>query len=238
MRWLAGVAVLLGLAVGTPRCDAADAWGGSLDVTNNYLGRGISRSDEGAAVQADVHYLNSNGFIAGLFVSNTRIDPDQPTDVELNAFVGYAWSKGSDWRGRVMAAHYAYPWNQLGSGYDYDELDADATFQDWLRLGLVLSPNAPRYSWHRGLFAVTSESVEVNLQRPVLRRLSATAGVGYSYYGGDDAGGYVYWSVGASYDFAPVTLVLSYVNTTEGAKALFYNAAATGRFVGTLIWRF
>jgi hypothetical protein len=33
-------------------------------------------------------------------------------------------------------------------------------------------------------------------------------------------------------------LILSYVNTTAGAKALFYNAAATGEWTTTAIWRF
>jgi uncharacterized protein (TIGR02001 family) len=239
VRRLAGVVLSLALFAGTQRCIASDSWGGSVDITSDYLVRGISRSDNRAALQFDLHYLNSNGFIAGLFASNTRIDPDQPADVELDAFLGFAWSSGTDWRGRVLAAHYAYPWNALGSGYNYDELDVDAGFQDWLRFGVVLSPNAPRYLPYRGLFSVASESVEVDLQRPVLRRLSVTAGVGYSHYGGgDDAEGYVYWSVGAAYDLAPVSLVLSYVNTTAGAKALFYNAAADGRLIGTVIFRF
>jgi uncharacterized protein (TIGR02001 family) len=238
LRWLAGVALWLSLIAGSQPCLASDTWGGSVDVTSDYLVRGISRSDGDPALQLELHYLNSNGFVAGLFASNTRIDPDLPTDVELNAFLGFAWSSGDDWHGRVLAAHYAYPWNRLGSGYDYDELDVDAGFQDWLRVGAVVSPNAPRYLPYRGLIGVTSESIEVNLQRPVLHRLSATAGVGYSHYGGDDAAGYVYWSVGAAYDLAPVSLVLSYVNTTAGAKALFYNGAADGRVIGTIIFRF
>jgi hypothetical protein len=69
-------------------------------------------------------------------------------------------------------------------------------------------------------------------------KLSATGGVGYAYYGGPDSAGYAYWSVGAAYDLAPVSLVLSYVNTAASAKALFYNAAAENRWTGTVIWRF
>ncbi len=238
MRPLAGVVLAFGLLVEAPSGVASDSWGGSVDLTSDYLVRGISRSDGDPALQLDLHYLNSNGFVAGLFASNTRIDPDQPTDVELSAFVGFAWSSGEDWHGRILAAHYAYPWNQLGSGYNYDELDVDAGFRDWLRFGVVLSPNAPRYLPYRGLIGVSSESIEVNVQRPVLHRLSVTAGAGYSYYGGDDPAGYVYWSVGAAYDIAPVSLVLSYVNTTAGAKSLFYNSAADGRLIGTIIFRF
>ena len=52
------------------------------------------------------------------------------------------------------------------------------------------------------------------------------------------AKGYAYWSVGAAYSIAAVSLVVSYVDTTAGAKALFYDSAADGRWAGTVIWRF
>jgi hypothetical protein len=68
--------------------------------------------------------------------------------------------------------------------------------------------------------------------------LSAAAGVGYAHYAGPDPAGYTYWSLGAAYDLAPVSLVLSYVDTSAGAKALFYNEAAAHQWMGTVIWRF
>jgi uncharacterized protein (TIGR02001 family) len=141
----AGVVLSVGLVVGTPRCAAADVWGGSVDITSDYIVRGISRSNDQAALQLDVHYLNSSGFVAGLFASNAQIDPDEPRDVELDGFLGYAWSAGDDWHGKVLASHYAYPWNRAGSGYDYDELDVDLAFQEWLDVGLVYSPNSARF---------------------------------------------------------------------------------------------
>jgi uncharacterized protein (TIGR02001 family) len=233
-----GIVLTVGLVIGTPRCVGADLWGGSLGVTSDYVVRGISRSNGLAALQFDLHYLNTSGFVAGLFASNTQFDPDDRRDVELDTFLGFAWTAGSAWHGKILASHYIYPWNQSGSGYDYDEFDLDLAFQEWLDLSLVYSPDAWRYVRHRGLIGVTSESAEVNVQRPVLGKLSATAGIGYSHYDGPDAVGYAYWSVGAVYVIAPVSLVLSYVNTTAGAKALFYNGAADGRWVGTVVWRF
>jgi uncharacterized protein (TIGR02001 family) len=239
VRLLAGGVVLsLGLLIGSPHCLGADLWGGSLGVTSDYIVRGISRSNAQAALQLDLHYLNNSGFVAGVFGSSTRIDPDQPSDVELNAFVGFAWTAGSDWQGKVLASHYAYPWNRIGSGYDYDELDVDLTYQEWLGVNFVYSPDAPRYLRSRGLLGVTSESAEVNLQRPVLGRLSATTGIGYSHFDGPYARGFAYWSVGAAYTIAQVSLVVSYVNTTAGARALFYDSAVDHRWTGTVIWRF
>jgi uncharacterized protein (TIGR02001 family) len=234
----AGVALSMCLVIAAPRCEGADLWGGSLGVTSDYIVRGISRSNDRAALQLDLHYLNSSGLVAGLFASSTQIDYESPRDAELDAFLGFTWTAGNDWRGKFLAAYYAYPWNQNGSSYNYGEFEADLAYQEWLQASVIYSPNAPRYMRHRGLMAVTSDSAEVNLQRPVLGKLSATAGIGYSHFDGPDPAGFAYWSVGAAYSLAPVSLVLSYVNTTAGAKALFYNAAVNGRWTGTVIWRF
>ena len=131
VRWLAsGVALSAALVYGMPICAAADLWGGSLALTSDYIVRGISRSNDRAALQLDVHYLDNSGFVAGLFASNTQIDPGEPSNVELDGFVGFAWTLSSDWRGRALLSHYAYPWSRHGSGYDYDELDLDATYQE------------------------------------------------------------------------------------------------------------
>jgi uncharacterized protein (TIGR02001 family) len=233
-----GAALSLALVLQTPLSFAADVWGGSLSVTSDYFVRGISRTQDRAALQLDLHYLNSSGFVAGLFASNADVDPDLPSDVELDAFVGFAWTAGSDWRGRILASQYAYPWNKLGSSYDYDELNLEMGYEDWLGVALTYSPNAPRYLPHSGLIDVSSEAAEVNLQHALLPHLSASGGIGYAYLSGPEAAGYGYWSIGAAYELAPVTLVLSYVNTTAAAKTLFYNAAADGRWTGTIIWRF
>ena len=237
-RLFAGGVIFLGLLVGTPRCPGADLWGGSLGITSDYFVRGISRSDDHPALQLDLHYLNSFGFVAGLFASNTQIDPDEPRDVELSAFLGYVWSAGDDWQGKVLANYYSYPWNADGSQYNYAELDLDIAYQQWLDLRVSYSPDWPRYIAYRGLVGVTADSAELNVQRPVLGNLRGTAGIGYFALNGPDASGYAYWSVGAVYDLAPVILAVSYVDTTPAAKALFYNTAAGGRWTGTVIWRF
>ena len=173
-----GIALSSVLVCATPPCAAADLWGGSLALTNDYIVRGISRSNDHAALQLDVHYLNDSGFVAGVFASNTQIDPGEPSKVELDGFAGFAWTAGSDWRGRALLNHYAYLRDRHGSGYDYDELDLDATYQGWLNIGLVYSPNAPRYSVYRGLIGVSSSAAEISVQRPVWRKLSAHRGGG------------------------------------------------------------
>src|ERR1700693_5389486 len=60
-----GMALLMGLIGGSQQLCAADAWGGSVSVTSDYLVRGISRSNDRPALQIDLHYLNKSGFLGG-----------------------------------------------------------------------------------------------------------------------------------------------------------------------------
>jgi hypothetical protein len=76
------------------------------------------------------------------------------------------------------------------------------------------------------------------VQRPLIGKLSATAGVGYYELDGAKTAGYGYWSIGAAYDIAPVSFVLSFIGASREANLLFYNAAVGGRWSGTVIWRF
>jgi uncharacterized protein (TIGR02001 family) len=230
--------LLAGMLLATPDRAAADSWGGSLALTSDYLVRGISRSNQDPALQLDLHYASDFGIIAGAFASNAQIDPEAHRDVELSGFVGFTWRNGDAWAGRMLASYYAYPWNQEGSRYNYAEFDADLEYRGWLQLNLNYSPDAPRFLPHRGLLGVTEAAAEINVQRPIIGKLSATAGLGYSHLAGPDSAGYVYWSAGAAYDLGPFSLAVSYADTTSGAKALFYNEAVAGRWLGTVIWRF
>jgi hypothetical protein len=245
---------LSSLALSPP--SAADTWGGSIALTSDYFVRGISRSNDQAALQGDVHLASASGFFGGLFASSVQIDSNDSRNGELSAFFGFTWAAGSDWRNKIVIDHYSYPWNAAGSHYNYDELSFDAAYQDWLDLSVVYSPNTPRtvllpgppqyagnseypvYTQYPSLIRVTAKSIEMNLQSPRSHRVAATAGVGYSYLDGPDAAGYTYWSLGANYDLAPLSVSLSYVDTTAAAKALFYNEAAHGRWTATLILHF
>jgi uncharacterized protein (TIGR02001 family) len=233
-------ALLAGSILMAGRCSAADSWGGSLSVTSDYFVRGISRTDDQAALQLDLHYAHSSGFLAGVFASNARVDETEPRDVELSGFIGWGWNLSPDWRTKVTVSHYAYPWNRRGSSYNYDEVDLDVGYQGWLHLNLEYSPNSPRFipPPYSRLIGENQKSAEISLQRPVWRTLSIIGGIGYSFLDGAESEGYTYWSAGAAYDLRSVSFAVAYVNTSEAAKALFPNAAATGRWTGTVIWRF
>jgi uncharacterized protein (TIGR02001 family) len=236
VRLRAAVALLVGFGLVATQAFAADEWGGSVAVTSDYYVRGISRMSAHPALQLDLHYSNPNGFVAGVFASNSQVDPRWRMDVELSGFLGFVWTIDDAWRARILANHYAYPWNHAGSHYNYDELDLDVSYQGWLHFGLGYSPNSPRF--YSGLISVSEKSAEVSAQRQVLGKLSLIGGVGYSFVDGPESGGYTYWSAGVAYDFQAFSVAVAYLDTSGEAKSLFPNAAATGEWTGTIIWRF
>ena len=235
---LGSISLSAALLLLPPRCIGADTWGGSLDVTSDYLVRGISRSDDRPALQLDLHYLDSSGFLADFFTSSTQIGPHAKRDAELSAFLGYLRTIGSDWQGKVIAGNYSYPWNHAGSLYNYDEIDLEMDYRSWFRVILTYSPDTRRYYYDRGVVRVGAEAVEADVQRPVLGKLSAIAGVGYYQLSGAGAVGYAYGSIGAAYDLAPLAFALSYIRAGGEANGEFYDAATGGRWCGTIIWRF
>lgn len=224
-----------GAAIAVP-CTAADLWGGSIELTSDYLVRGISRSDGQAAVQLDLHYANASGFIAGAFASTVRVDPASGSTVEVAGFVGYAWTPGNEWRSRLLATHYAYPGTENASRYDYDEVDFATTYGDWIEFSVQYSPDSPRYLEYGAFQRVAAESGEVDVHQPLIGRLSGSLGAGYYHLA--SAAGYAYGSAGLLYDIARMSFAVSFVDAGNAAKSLFYNTAAGGRWTGTVIWRF
>jgi len=217
---------------------AAEIWGESLAATSDYLVRGISRSNQHAALQADLHVAAENGFIGGVFASSIQFDSGDSRSAELSAFAGFAPRQTGPWRTRVLASYYGYLWNDSGSQYNYAELTFEAAYDNWLGFSVVYSPDAPRYLPWRGLTGVNSTSAEVDLRTPTRRHLAAAAGAGYSELGGPRGRGYAYWSVGGVADFSPCSISLFFVDTDANAKKLFYSAAAHDQWTATVIWRF
>ena len=239
MRVLAG---LLVCSIGGVDAAAEQSLQGSVAVTSDYIVRGVSHSDDQAELQFDIHAVNSAGIFGGLFASTAQFEAHQARKVEFDPYLGYGWQLGNDWRAKVLTDAYVYPRNTEGPGYHYEEIAFAVTYRDWMSMQVSYSPDTPRVSRYAGLLTVPAASAEVSLIRPLFGRLLATSGIGYCHLDGRPeaftALDYIYWSIGADYELAPVSLTASYVGTSEAAKALYYNGSGGDRWVGAIIWRF
>jgi hypothetical protein len=205
--------------------------------------QGLSLSGNDPAVQLELHYqgnpANGAAWFGGVWASTVRLGRVSESTVELEAFLGRQWAMGTDWQGKLTVAHYEHPWSDLPNQYDYDELTAEVSYRDTLKLTAAYSPNTDLYSTYYGLAEDRkSLTYEASAGVPILKSLTASAGLGYRDLTSLFDTGYWYGSVGLSYDRARLHASLFRVQTDHTAQHLFYGDMASSAWVGTVLWTF
>jgi uncharacterized protein (TIGR02001 family) len=132
-RALAGAALAGASLLALPdpaRAQAADepsgpaiAW--NVAVTSDYVFRGVSQTEEDAAISGGVD-LEIGAFYTGAWASNVAFPGDPDTEAEIDLYAGYRTSlAGWDWD--FGAGGYFYAGQPDGADYDYMELKAAAS---------------------------------------------------------------------------------------------------------------
>jgi uncharacterized protein (TIGR02001 family) len=192
MRKLIASVMALG-AVAVPVAAQAEETGsfsGGIALTSNYVFRGFTQSDEGAAVQANVDYTNG-GFYAGAWAST--IDFGDDAELELDLYTGFTTSAGGiDYDFGIVA--YLYPGSDGDDDYNFFEAYAKAgkEFENGFSLG--------------GAFYITPENfggtglgtyTEASLGYAVSETVSLGGGLGYQTF--DEGDDYTTWNVGLTF---------------------------------------
>jgi uncharacterized protein (TIGR02001 family) len=90
---------------------AAQAQAGAsanVGVTNNYIWRGITQTQDSPALQAGLDYAHDSGLYAGTWVSNTEFAGDA-TGPELDLYAGYKKDLKGEAALDVGVINYSYP---------------------------------------------------------------------------------------------------------------------------------
>jgi len=104
-------ATLLAAAIAVP--SHAGEWSANAAVTNNYIWRGLTQTENNAAVQGGIDYAHDSGFYAGTWVSNVNYGPSDVYSYEHDLYAGFAFETG------------AVSWDV---GYLYYNYDKEAEF--------------------------------------------------------------------------------------------------------------
>lgn len=86
-------------------------------VTNNYLWRGLTQSNNESAVQGGLDYANESGFYVGTWVSNVQYGSDDGYSYEHDVYFGF--SGGDDVTYDVGYLYYNYDDSQK---FDFGEI--------------------------------------------------------------------------------------------------------------------
>jgi uncharacterized protein (TIGR02001 family) len=235
------LSVVAACAFGTPSAGRAEgSLGGSLDVTSDYLYHGLSQTNGDPAIQGDIHYRSEAGaataenFI-GLWGSTTKRIATGGT-YELNAYAGRTFIVNSNSSATLNYVHYAYPDSNVRPRYDYDEFAGTWAYQDRVFLTVAWTPDTTRYSGRADGLCCRVLSYDVAVHQNLGHGFTLSAALGYDQLRG--LLGYAYWNGGVAYAIGAFQFDVTYFDLQKRAVDLYGDAAAHGRWVGTIVWRF
>lgn len=247
---IAGLGALLYVGAGTAAAAEESTESGPLAIQNfsstiyittDYVFRGISFSDDDAALQGSIDWAY-NGFFAGVWGSSINgADYDQ----EFDYYGGYS----NSWNGidyTIMPIYYHFP----ASDDPFGGLENDQ-FEVWVTLGhgfsqLPLTPYFTLfYSWSPDftLEDGTGNYINANIALTLPHGFGLDFGAGYQDVEGDGATGsgglfctpatgvlcdgysYTHWTVGLTKSLKGFNFDVRYHDTNEDAEtAAFYGA--------------
>jgi uncharacterized protein (TIGR02001 family) len=122
LKRFAALTTLAGCALAAPT--QAGELSANASVTNNYIWRGLTQTENNSAVQGGIDYSADSGFYAGTWVSNVNYGPSDVYSYEHDIYGGYAFAAG----GVSWDIGYLY--------YNYDK-EAEFDFGEvYLRAGI------------------------------------------------------------------------------------------------------
>ena len=117
---LSAVALATGLFSTTSH--AVEGLSANAAVTNNYIWRGVTQTDDQAAVSGGIDFNAKSGFYAGAWVSNVKYGT---ANSELDLYVGYGFEAG-ELAFDVGFLNYGYP---SGDDLDFSEVYASVNWE-------------------------------------------------------------------------------------------------------------
>ncbi len=98
---------------------AAAEWSANIGATSNYVWRGVTQTDDDAAVSGGLDYAHDSGLYAGTWASNVDFGDDDDTTAEVDLYGGFANELGNGLGYDLGLIHYAYPG---GDDLDFTEV--------------------------------------------------------------------------------------------------------------------
>jgi uncharacterized protein (TIGR02001 family) len=100
----------------------------NIGVSSNYVWRGVSQTDDGAAVSGGIDYAQDSGFYAGTWVSNVDFNDASGGQTEWDLYAGFAGEAG-DMGYDLGVIYYAYPTaDDAADELDFTEIYASLAY--------------------------------------------------------------------------------------------------------------
>lgn len=224
-----GSAVLAAAALAAPAAQAVD-FSGSATLTSDYVFRGISQTQGGAAPQLGARLSFDSGFYGALWGSSVDYGDVVGSDAEVDLVAGWNRTFAERWNLDLNLTRFTYPGTRAPLTLDYNEVITTLTLDQrwWAMLGWSENVLA---SGERGIY------VEFGARFPVSDRFRFETVA--AHYDLDQAYGdsYSRAQVSAIYTLGSVDLRASGHWTSDSAGRIFPGVAGS-RLEVAATWNF
>ncbi len=198
---------------------------GTFAVTNDYVFRGISQTNEGVAFQAGLTYTSPIGLYVGTWASNVDFGTGDP-DWEVDGFIGYNVDFNEKLNFDIAVNRYNYP----GAGSsNYNELITKTTLLDTYTLTLAytndiygMDEDSFYYAFDANWSLPKDFSFGLHAGRTTFASSLAASYEDYNDYG-----------VTVGKTFGPLGLTVGYYDTSSSAEYGFGKQNSDSRVAAT-----
>ncbi|HXE86651.1 MAG TPA: TorF family putative porin [Hyphomicrobiaceae bacterium] len=171
---------------------------GNVAFTTDYVFRGISQSNQNAAVQGGVD-LTCGKFYLGVWGSSIDFGTDGTTEIDI--YGGYKTTIGR-FALDVGFIYYGYPGQPSFNDAPYFEVKAGATTEVW-KGGTVGATvfYSPEYTFNTGAVTTLEGSFSQELPKVGMFAPTFSVLVGRSFFHDADELSYTYWNAGVTFAF-------------------------------------
>ncbi len=206
---------------------------GYVNLTSDYIYRGVGRSDSHGSIQLGADLSFNSGFYLGAWASTIDIGNGVTAqrDREINYYVGYVNEVTDRWTigGSIVA--YAFPGSFGNLDYDHEEVIVSANYDDRLWFEYAHSPD------YYGT-GTRTHNYEIFAEWPLPELISLSAGVGYYDVEDFSGSGYSHWQLGISRPFGEIGVDLRYHDTSRWVPRVSDPRRADARIVLSARYQF
>ncbi len=234
MKKLVHALVLTGL-VGTSAVAVAaekspHSLSGNINLTSDYLFRGVSQTTNKPAIQGGFDYAHESGFYAGTWASSVDwVGTKDDNSMEIDFYAGYTGSLPADIGYDVGLITYFYPGDKIAGAPTPDTTEAYIS-GSWEFLTLKYSHTLSKYfvAWAGAGGEKTrgSNYLELNAEHDLGDGWGIAGHIGRQKVKKYSAADYTDWNIGVSKDVGFGTVSLTYSDTN--AKDSEYTWGANG----------
>ena len=186
---------------------------GNVGFFTDYIFRGVTQTDNEAAIQGGIDWAHPSGFYVGAWGSNVDFNDGDQASIEVDGYVGFANTIDSlpELSYDVGVIYYWYPGATENLNYDFLELYGSLGYDfDFAAASIGLA-------WSPEFFGDTGDAFYYQLGIEVPLPYDVTISGGYNFQEFDEGAqdDYSDWNIGLGYNLYGLDLSLVYSETVD-----------------------